>query len=147
MPCRLRFQTDNRTYVQGWRYRLAIKISTNRPYRFGPRLDYPTFGGSRIELTPDGAYVDFDVVAAEARRYEQGAYPVPPLRPLAAYNKAVDEAERQLARLMGELDRVVRESIASRSVSRAWQSWNDMDRADGFNVVNFDDRKPAIAAE
>lgn len=106
------FNTDNKTYVNGLRYRIAIKFSTKYREYFGPMI------GQRglLIVEADGAYINVDRVNEYAK--ELAATPLYEGRSLQAHNKAHERAVCALNFVIGELNRVLREAIAGRRVGK-----------------------------
>lgn len=141
-----KFNTDQKTYINGLRYRIAIKYSDKtRKVFWGPKIGQ---FGKLVDAAKDGAYINFDGVEARAQslvaegeaqaaRYRdaeiQKIFRVSYAR---AYNQALDEAQYQIGHLLYELNRVMNEALASRRTRKWAQS----------NVVFLRDHKQFLEA-
>lgn len=106
--------TDGKTYLNGLRYRIAIKYSTEHREWFGPMI------GQRglLNVTADGAYVDVDRVNEYAEHLKANSLAIYKEFPHRAHEKAHETAINALGFIHGELDRVLREALAARRVSK-----------------------------
>jgi hypothetical protein len=122
--------------LNGWRYRAAIKISTQCRFYFGPR----TGGGRLIILTETDATLNFDAIIKEslaymARHNNHANTRSTPVNRVGAYEKVLADAEYELTRVRDRLNETVARWRANRRVAR----WG--------NPVNVVRRPELIAAE
>lgn len=107
----LRKDEKQQFMLSGWRYRTAIGISSDLHTRFfGPKIGCVRM----LVCTSDYAIIDFDAVKEYAEKLLPSRYPTAPER----YEAALECAQYKLGLLRTELNRVIVEAIASRSVSR-----------------------------
>jgi hypothetical protein len=142
MPAYFLRKTPKAQFIlNGWRYRTAIGLSAKHRSLFGPQPKNGERTGPTylLLIREDDATFNFDAIIQHARKLvgQNNFANYRPHNPVSAYQAMLVEAERQLACVRVELNRVIEELRAGRRVSKHWDGWNEADRAAGFNVVEI----------